>query len=261
MKPSNPEIDRETRSRNDACPQEGAKNSTSSVQQASCHARTYPEGGKAAWLVVVGSFSGMLAVSSVLNNLGVYHAYLANNQLKDKEESAIGWIFGLFAFMTFFFGVLVGPVFDTRGPRMLVATGSVLTVLWMALLGFCSQYWHFVIVFGFMGGLATSLVYTPAVSVISHWFLKRRGQATGTALTAGGLAGVIFPFVLQTLFEKVGFAWATRAQALIFVVLLALANILIRARLPPSSAAVLFSWNIFNDKIFLITIAGTWFQE
>ncbi|PSK58618.1 Riboflavin transporter MCH5 [Elsinoe australis] len=231
-------------------------------ESSSTNSDQYPEGGWAAWSVVLGSFLSLLATSSFLNNLGVYQAYLAHNQLKEYPESDIGWIPGLFAFLVFFCGVMVGPIFDAKGPRVLVAAGSVLVSLFMLLLGFCTEYWHFMLVIGFVGGLGTSMVYTVAVSVVQHWFLRRRGLATGTALTAGALAGVIFPLILQPLFDSVGFAWATRIIAFIIIGLLLVANLLIRSRLRPrSSGSILPDPGIFRDKAFTITTIGTFFQE
>ena len=86
----------------------------------------YPEGGLRAWLVVFGSFSGMTASFGVLNMAGTFQAYLSTHQLVNESPSNIGWIFSLYAFLTFFCGVQIGPVFDAKGPRWLVAAGSVL---------------------------------------------------------------------------------------------------------------------------------------
>ncbi len=86
---------------------------------------TYPEGGVAAWLVVFGSFSGMVASFGILNSVGTFQAYLSTHQLAQHSPSSIGWIFSLFAFLTFFCGVQIGPVFDAKGPRWLVAAGSI----------------------------------------------------------------------------------------------------------------------------------------
>ena len=85
---------------------------------------TYPEGGLAAWLVVFGSFSGMVASFGVLNTVGTFQAYLSTHQLAKHSPSSIGWIFSIYAFLTFFCGVQIGPVFDAKGPRWLVAAGS-----------------------------------------------------------------------------------------------------------------------------------------
>ena len=87
---------------------------------------TFPEGGLRAWLVVLGSFSGMTASFGILNSAGTFQAYLSTHQLVHESPSAVGWIFSLYAFLTFFCGVQIGPVFDAYGPRWLVFAGTVL---------------------------------------------------------------------------------------------------------------------------------------
>jgi hypothetical protein len=56
----------------------------------------YPEGGLRAWLVVFGSFCGMLASFGFMNTIGVFQTYLSNNQLKEFNDSTIGWIFSVY---------------------------------------------------------------------------------------------------------------------------------------------------------------------
>ena len=85
----------------------------------------YPEGGLRAWLVVLGAFSGMTASFGNLNSTGTFQAYVSTHQLAHESPSAIGWIFSLYAFLTFFCGVQIGPVFDAYGPRWLVFAGTV----------------------------------------------------------------------------------------------------------------------------------------
>lgn len=87
-------------------------------------------------------------------------------------------------------------------------------------------------VFGVLGGIGTALTFVPAVSAIGHFFFAKRGNATGLAATGSSLGGVAFPLMLQNLYPKLGFAWATRILGFIFVFSLILANILIRSRLP-----------------------------
>jgi MFS family permease len=74
------------------------------------------------------------------------------------------------------------------------------------------------LVFGVLGGLGTSLIFTPAFAAVGHFFLEGRGNATGIAAAGGSVGGVIFPLALQHLFPSVGFAWATRIMGFIFVV-------------------------------------------
>lgn len=88
----------------------------------------YPEGGLRAWLVVLGSFSGMTACFGLLNTNGTFQAYLSSHQLSHLSPDTIGWIFSLYIFLSFFCGVQIGPVFDAKGPRWLVIAGTICLV-------------------------------------------------------------------------------------------------------------------------------------
>ncbi|KAL9115709.1 MAG: hypothetical protein Q9227_000077 [Pyrenula ochraceoflavens] len=225
---------------------------------------TYPEGGKHAWLCVLGSFCALLAVLGETNTFAVYQNYFISHQLAGTSVGKVGWIFGVYAFLAFFGGIQFGPIFDAIGPRVLVFAGSVITVASTLILAQCQTYWQFMLVFGLLAGLGMSLVFTPAIASIGHYFLLKRGQATGIAATGGAFGGIIFTLMLQALFPKVGYAWAIRVQALVQFVLLVVGNLLIRSRLPPkplSKENVLPDFRIFRDPIFALTTAGTYFME
>ncbi|KAL2840491.1 major facilitator superfamily domain-containing protein [Aspergillus pseudodeflectus] len=225
---------------------------------------TYPEGGLEAWLVVLGAFLGLFASLGLVNTIGSFHAYLENNQLKDYSSGSVSWIFGIYAFLTFFGGVQVGPIFDAKGPRLLVLIGSVLVMVMVVTMGFCTQYWHFVLSIGVAGGIGTSMIFTPAVSSIGHYFNERRGVATGLAATGGSVGGVVFPLILESLFPKIGWGWATRVIALICLVLLIGACLLVNSRLPKKPASkenVLPDFRIFRDLKLTLTTAGIFFIE
>lgn len=88
-------------------------------------AKSYPEGGLRAWLVVLGSFSGMTASFGIMNTIGTFQAYLSTHQLASYSPSAVGWIFSIYVFLGFFCGVQIGPIFDAKGPRWIVVAGTV----------------------------------------------------------------------------------------------------------------------------------------
>ena len=223
---------------------------------------TYPEGGREAWLCILGSFMGLVAALGMMNSVGVYHSYLAEHQLRNYNESTISWIFSMYIFLSFFCGLQIGPIFDAHGPRLLVLAGSILLCLSMFLLGICTQYWHFFLVFGVLGGLGTSLIFTPAFAAASHFFFVKRGNATGIAAVGGSLGGVIFPLALQQLFPKVGFEWATRIIAFIDVFCCIIACLLIKSRLPPKPGqSVLPDFRIFRDKSYLLLTAAIFLME
>ncbi|EEA20892.1 hypothetical protein TMatcc_000891 [Talaromyces marneffei ATCC 18224] len=225
---------------------------------------TYPEGGLEAWLVVLGSFSGLFGAMGLINTIGTFQTYISTHQLKEYSSGTIGWIFGIYACLTFFCGLQIGPVFDAKGPRLLVLAGSVLIMVSMIILGFCTKYWQFMLVFGVLMGVGTSLIFTPAIAAVGHYFYDRRGEATGIAAMGGSVGGIVFPLVLEALFPKIGWAWATRVIALFCLISLGVACILIRSRLPPKPASkenILPDFRIFRDPIFSLTTAGVFLIE
>ncbi|MCJ1476370.1 hypothetical protein MMC13_005036 [Lambiella insularis] len=223
---------------------------------------TYPEGGLRAWLVVFGSFCAMLAAFGLANAIGTYQAYLSTHQLSSYDESTIGWIFSIYVFLAFFCGVQIGPIFDAKGPRWLILSGSVFMVAGVMGLAEATAYWHFILSFSIVGGLGTALLFTPAMAAIGHFFLTRRGLASGLAATGGSVGGVMFPLLLQHLFGTIGYGWATRVMGFILLVLVVIANLLIKSRLPPKLGGTVWpSFHIFNDKVFAVTTAGVFFIE
>ena len=225
---------------------------------------TYPEGGLEAWLVVFGCFMGLCGSLGLVNSIGTFQAYIEDHQLKDYSSGNVGWIFSMFAFLTFFCGVQIGPVFDAKGPRFLILAGAILIIVMMVAIGFCTQYWHFMLVIGIAGGVGSSLIFTPAVSAVGHFFNEKRGIATGIATTGGSVGGVVFPLVLQHLFPKIGWGWATRVVALVCLILMIGACILIKSRLPKKPASkenVLPDFGIFREPKFALTTAGVFFIE
>ena len=126
----------------------------------------YPEGGLRAWLVVFGSFCGMTAGFGYMNTIGIFHAYLGSHQLSQYGEQAIGWVFSVYVFLSFFCGVQIGPVFDAHGPRWILAIGTVCLLLSAFLMGECTgEFAAAVVVFGDVGCV----------------ILTGDGQSTGTS--------------------------------------------------------------------------------
>ena len=247
-------------------------------------AKSYPEGGLRAWLVVLGSFSGMTASFGIMNAVGTFQAYLSMHQLASYSPSSVGWIFGLYVFLSFFCGIQIGPIFDAKGPRCIVALGTVFLLAGMVGTAFstgnfppnfhvlcgllfadqvCSiEFWHFIVTFSILCGVGTSLIFTPAIASVAHFFQARRANATGIAATGGSVGGIVFPLMLQALFPRIGFRYSTLIMALMICFLLLLANILIRSRLPPRHVgSVLPDFRIFKDMVFTLTTLGVFFIE
>ncbi|KAK2764124.1 hypothetical protein FQN53_007056 [Emmonsiellopsis sp. PD_33] len=209
----------------------------------------FPEKGREAWLVVLGAWCAMLPPMGLLNSLGTLHAWTSSNQLHGYSDSSIGWIYGGYGFFLYLAGAQAGPIFDSYGP-------SFSTVL-------RTEYYQIFLSFSVLGGLSACALFTPAISIIGHWFNVRRGFATGIACTAGGLGGVLFPLIVMFAAPVIGFGWALRIIALLSIISLSLACLLIRTRLPLSkepSSAVDFG-ALISDPHYAATTAAVFLVE
>jgi MFS family permease len=125
-----------------------------------------------------------------------------------------------------------------------------------------SELYQFILSFGILGGLGTSLTFTPCIAAVGHWFKARRGFATGLASTAGGIGGIVFPLMLTALFDRIGYGWATRVLALICLVCGLVGISLVRSRLPPAQNAKAHpDFRIFRQIPFLLTTLSIFLLE
>ncbi|PHH91077.1 hypothetical protein CDD83_1773 [Cordyceps sp. RAO-2017] len=232
------------------------------VSTAASHDETYPEGGLRAWLVVLGGWFAMISSMGLMNTVGIFQAYIISHQLEGQSEGTVGWIFSIYTFLAFFCGVYIGPVFDKYGPRWLVVAGCICTVVGVLAMSFCKELWQFVLSFGVLAGFGTSLLFTPCIAAVGHWFRRRRGFATGMASTAGGIGGIIFPLMLTSLFDRVGYGWATRALALVCLVCGMVGILLVRSRLPPAANATAHpDFRILRQVPFALTTVAIFLLE
>ncbi|GJN89648.1 hypothetical protein Rhopal_002635-T1 [Rhodotorula paludigena] len=87
-------------------------------------------------------------------------------------------------------------------------------------------------------GTGNALLFSPVWIYLSEWWVVRRGLAFGIVLSGIGFGGFAFPFILNALLEKVGFAWMCRVMALILAAVLSIANFLMKPRIPRPKPAL-----------------------
>lgn len=138
-------------------------------------------------------------------------------------------------FLTLFLGVQVGPLFDRYGPRFLLLCGASANFTCYMLLAQCTEYWHFMLCLGILGGISSAIITTVSIAVLSHWFYRQRALASGICMAGSSAGGAIIPLILKTLFQKYGWEWAIRTIAFIALVCYSLGVLLVKGRLPLST--------------------------
>ncbi|CCH44076.1 putative transporter MCH4 [Wickerhamomyces ciferrii] len=175
----------------------------------------FPEGGLQAYLVVFGSFMGLVPVFGLINSAGAIENYVASHQLSALSPSSVSWIFSLNIFIQCCIGVFSGSIFDKHGSRILLSIGSVFFCGGLFATGNCKTVYQFVLAYGVVNGFGSGLMMSPLVSVVSHYFKKKRATYVSIASIGGSVGGIVMPLMLRALYPKVGFAWAMRCLAFI----------------------------------------------
>jgi len=111
-------------------------------------------------------------------------------------------------------------------------------------------------------GTAVGITYVPSISVLSHYFHRRRALAMGIAVSGSGVGGAVHPIMLNKLFHgPVGFHNGVRASAGVLGGLLIIAILLMKPRLPPTSrkhGSTLGDLRVFlRDPPYVIMVFGT----
>ncbi len=82
------------------------------------------------------------------------------------------------------------------------------------------------------------MLFLPGCALVNQYFDRKKGTAMSVIIGAASFGGIIWPLILQALFDhpKIGFAWGVRIAALLLAILLTISNVLMRPRLPPNAA-------------------------
>ena len=133
-----------------------------------------------------------------------------------------------------FGGPFVGKIFDDYGPRYLLSIGGFLHVFGLMMTSISKKYYQILLSQAICSAIGASMVFYPAFTCVSTWFLKKRGAALGMVAAGSSLGGVILPIMVVKLIPEVGFGWAMRICAFLILALIIFANLTVRSRIAPT---------------------------
>ncbi|CDU24098.1 related to Monocarboxylate transporter 1 [Sporisorium scitamineum] len=202
-----------------------------------------PDGGMQAWLVVAGTFLLIMTNFGLLTSYGVFQSYYVSHQLAHLPPSTVSWIGSLQTFMILGGSFVFGTISDDYGSRWVLISGSLITFVSMLGVSFCSTLIQLILVQGVLFGLGGSMLFLPGCALVNQYFDKRKGTAMSVIIGAASFGGIVWPLVLQSLFDKIGFGWGVRIAALLLAILLTISNTLMRPRLPPTPKSLQQPWS------------------
>ncbi|HEX5438038.1 MAG TPA: MCT family MFS transporter [Gemmatimonadaceae bacterium] len=123
------------------------------------------------------------------------------------SRGSVSLAFSLAGFLYFSLGLVSGPLADRWGPRPLAVTGMILTGAGLALAGTAHSLTEVYTAYGLGVGLGIGCAFVPALAAIQRWFVRRRGLASGLAVSGVGAGTLVVPPLASALIATLG--WRT----------------------------------------------------
>lgn len=172
------------------------------------------------WVIVGVSLITTTAAYGIWWSFPVYYVNILKEFGWSRASTATIFTVGLvvYGLGSFPAGILV----DRLGPRKLLPLACLTLASGCLICSAASQKWHFYIAYGVFMGLGTICMgYVPVTTLVSNWFIQRKGTAMGIALI-GNVAPPLLALPIQKLISLIG--W--RASYVV------LAGVLLAAILP-----------------------------
>ncbi|KAF5361305.1 hypothetical protein D9758_010282 [Tetrapyrgos nigripes] len=205
---------------------------------------TFPDGGLRAWTVALGCF--MLASSCLGYGMvwGVLQDYYHTTMFPTASLTLLSTIAGIANFMSnagaYFFGVLGDryPISSelTMAQKIIALSCTIIYICQLSS-AFSTKIYQLFLFQGFFNGLAIGMGLPLYISLLSQWFEKRRGLATGLAVSGTGIGGSVQVLIIRPLLTALGFRKALLVHSSINAVTVLIAWFLIEERVVPNPSA------------------------
>jgi oxalate/formate antiporter len=113
--------------------------------------------------------------------------------------------FSIFIVLQTFLSPLQGYLIEKFGPKLLLATGAVMTGLSWVLASSADTLRSVYLTYGVLGGIGTGIIYVGIVGLMVAWFPDRRGMAAGVVAAGYGMGAVLSTFPVTTSIAKLGY--------------------------------------------------------
>ena len=155
------------------------------------------------WFVVAAAF--------VITLVGFGSAYTFSSFVGPLQREfgasrgSVSLVFSLAGCLYFALGVVSGPIADRWGVRKLAAIGMGLVGLGLILAARSHTLRQVYVAYTLGIGIGVGCAYVPTLGAVQRWFVKRRGLASGLAVSGIGVGTLVMPPLASWLIAN--FAW------------------------------------------------------
>ncbi len=158
------------------------------------------------WFVVAAAFAVTL--------LGFGSAYTFSAFVEPLQRDfaasrgSVSLVFSLAGCLYFGFGVVSGPLADRWGSRPLAVIGMLLIGAGLVLASVARSLTEIYAAYALGVGLGVGCAYVPALGAVQRWFVRRRGFASGLAVSGIGVGTLVMPPLASFLIGHIGWRGA-----------------------------------------------------
>src|SRR3954447_11749186 len=137
----------------------------------------------------------------------------------DASRAALSWIFSIAVFIYFLLGAVSGPLADRVGPRGMTLAGLVIIGAGLIVASQAEALWQVYLGHGVGVGIGVGFAYVPAIGAVQRWFVRRRGFASGIAVSGIGAGTLVMPLIAGELIARMDWrsAWVVLGVLMIMI--------------------------------------------
>ncbi|HSS01036.1 MAG TPA: MFS transporter [Kofleriaceae bacterium] len=120
------------------------------------------------------------------------------------SRGEVSLVFSLAGFLYFALGIVSGPLADRWSSRGFAIGGMLLMGIGLALASWATSLVQVYLAYGLGVGLGLGCAYVPVVGAVQRWFVRKRGLASGLAVSGIGVGTLAVPPVASWLIARFG---------------------------------------------------------
>jgi MFS family permease len=201
----------------------------------STHEETSPR--YAGWRVVLACF----LVAFFIFGFGLYgHGVYVDalQRLRGWPAALISGASTLTFLLSSIFAMFTGELLAKFGSKRLILLGITALAASTILLAFATKPWQLYVAFILMSLGWTGMGVVVIATIVSHWFVRRRGLAISVAFNGASCGGVVVAPLLLLLSDKIGFPAAMLTTTAIMIVVLVPVVVIWIGQHPPGNDLV-----------------------
>jgi len=179
------------------------------------------------WVIVFAS-ALILAFSmgSIINGMSAFVVPLQEAKGWPRGDISLINFFGIMGLA--FGGLVMGPIADRKGTRLVVVFGVTVLGLSYIAVSLVTTLWQYYLLFFLAGFFGAGAIFPPVMAAVGNWFLVGAGAAIGIASAGQALGQGAVPFVSSYMITAFGIDWTLRATGIAMLVILIPLALLLR---------------------------------